>query len=134
MSLYNIRTSTLEDKNFIMATFLRGLYYGETHWTQVPKQIFMDNYKIIIESVLAHPNTMVLVACDVEDPTVIFGYSIVSLDLNTIHWCYVKSRFRNKGIAKSLVPNTAKYASHLSKLGITLLPKVNNPVYNPFSI
>lgn len=134
MSLYNIRTATTEDKNFIMATFLRGLYYGENFWSQVPKQIFMDNYKIVIEAILANSNTMVLVACDMEDPKVIFGYSVVSMDLNTIHWCYVKSRFRNRGIAKSLVPSNPKYVSHLSKLGITLLPKLKNAVFNPFSI
>ncbi len=131
--LYLIRDYKEADKSFIMATFLRGLYYGDFFFNLIPKDIFMDNYKKIAEAMLGTAKVHIKVACLKEDPDVILGYSILSADHKTIHWCFVKGVFRRKGIAKSLTPSNAIYLSHLSALGKTLMHKFPNAVYNPFS-
>src|SRR6266404_2908447 len=122
--LYDIRDFNESDKNFVLATFLRGVYYGDSWFSMIPKQIFMDNYKKVAEYLV---NTATIkVACLKEDPSVILGYCMLSKDLQTIHWTYVKSAWRLKGIAKTLTPTHPSVVTHLSKLGVTLLDKFTN--------
>jgi hypothetical protein len=130
--MYDIRLATDKDNNFILATFLRGLYYGDSWFSQIPKEIFMANYKAVGEALLSPNKTTIKIACLKEDPSVILGYSILSKDETTIIWLYVKSVWRNKGIAKSLVPKELKAVTHLTKLGQTLLSKYPGAIFNPF--
>lgn len=140
MSIYQIREYKQEDKAFICATFLRGLYYGESWFSLIPKQIFMENYSKVIYALLGRPDIVVKVACLTEDPDVILGYSILSQDLQTLHWVFVKSSkksddlsWRRHGIGKVLTNYPIKQVTHLTKLGLTLLPKIN-AVFNPFMV
>ncbi len=130
--LYNIRDVTESDYNFIRATFIKGLYYGDSWFSLIPKQIYIDNYKVVIETLLA--KGIISVACLKDDPSVIIGYSILSQDLLTIHWVYVKDKWRKNGIAKSLVPKYPKYVSHLTDLGKKLITKFDSCQFNPFNI
>lgn len=92
----------------------------------------MDNYKKVATALVNSPKVVIKVACLKEDPDVILGYSILSTDYQTIYWVYVKSAWRNKGIAKSIVPERPVVVAHLSKLGESLLHKFNNVIFNPF--
>ena len=131
-SLYEIRDYKPEDKSFIMATFLRGLYYGDSWFSLIPKDIFMANYKLIAEALVNKCN--IKVACLCEDKDIILGYSILSDDFQTIHFCFVKSAFRKQGIAKALLPQHPSTITHLTALGRSLLPKFKNAVFNPFKL
>lgn len=128
--LYEIRDYTEADKNFVMATFLRGLYYGDSWFSKIPKQVFMDNYKLVAEHLLT--KSVVKIACLPEDPEVIIGYSILSADYSAIEWVYVKKAWRLKGIGRRLVPKYPTAVTHLSKLGESLLSKFENTIFNPF--
>ncbi len=128
--LYNIRDYVAEDKNFILSTFLRGLYYGDSWFSQMPKDVFMHHYKLFAEKLLTISN--VKVACLPDDPSVIIGYSILSSDYQAISWVYVKKDWRTKGIARSLVPKYPTSVSHLTELGKQLLTKFNGCIFNPF--
>jgi hypothetical protein len=132
--LYQIRDAVLEDKNFILATFLRGLYYGDFWYGEIPKDIFMNSYKIIAESLIHSSNVIIKVACDPEAPSVVYGYSILSPDFSIVHWVYVKKIWRMKGIGKSLTPQHPRFATHLSKLGKSLMSKYKDFVFNPFTL
>jgi len=132
--LYDIRDMKEEDKNFIRASFLKGLYYGDSWFSMIPKDEFMKNYKSVIEHFLHDPTAIVKVACLSDDPDTIIGYSILSADYVTVHWVYVKSKWRLHGIAKRLVPEHPTAVSHLTELGKTLLPKLNNAIFNPFKL
>lgn len=131
--LYNIRDANKDDANFIYATFLKGLYYGDSWFSRIPKQIFMLNYKRVAES-LVKGNTVIKIACLPDDSSVILGYSILSKDYQTVHFCFVKAAWRKKGLARSLVPTHPVSVSHLTTLGQSLLPKLNGAVFNPFAI
>jgi GNAT superfamily N-acetyltransferase len=131
--LYNIRPYTKTDKAFVLSTWLRGLYYGDTWFSLIPKNIFMDNYKLIAEKIVESPHTVILVACLPDDPDVILGYSIMYDDLATLHWMFVKKAWREKGIGKSLLPGMFTRVTHLSDLGRLLLEtKFKNITFNPF--
>lgn len=129
--VYEIRDYKEADKAFIMATMLRGLYYGDSWFSQIPKNIFMQHYKAIIEAILTRSE--VKIACLCEDKEVILGYSLLSKDFQTIHYCFVKSAFRKQGIAKALLPQFPSQVTHLTALGKVLLPKFKDCVFNPFS-
>lgn len=92
----------------------------------------MSNYKLVAEALLK--KRTIKIACLKEDPDVILGYSVLSNDYQTIDWVFVKSAWRNKGIARSLLPLYPTSVTHLTKLGKELLPKFKDCVFNPFNL
>jgi hypothetical protein len=147
-----VRNYKPEDKAFIMSTFLRGLYYGHTHestnettkvpnltrspvnFQAIPKDSFMESYKIVGEGLINSPNTSVQVACLKDDEDIIVGYSILSADFQTVHWVFVKKAWRLQGIARSLLPQYPTTVTHLTGLGKSLMYKFKNCVFDPFKI
>lgn len=132
--LYDIRDYREEDKNFILATFLRGLYYGDSWFSQIDKPVFMENYKKVIENLVDSPKTLIKVACLKEEHDVIIGYSILSANYHTVHWVYVKNAFRKAGIGRSLVPSFPNEVTHLTTLGKSLMNKIPTAKFNPFKL
>lgn len=131
--LYDIRDARESDLSFIMATFLRGLYHGDSWFSLIERPIFMTNYKPAAEAIVA--KSVIKVACLKEDQDVIIGYSILSQDFQVITWTYVKKDWRNKGIARSLVPKYPVSVSHLTEVGKKLLSKFDSkPTFNPFRV
>lgn len=123
-----------EDKNFIFATWLRGMYYGDSWFSMVPKAIFMSCYHKIVERFLSRPDSIALVACLKEDPSVVLGYSVYHKVENgsVLDFIFVKSAWRNIGIGRSLVPKDLVAVSHLTKVGKNLLAKYPGVIFNPF--
>lgn len=130
--LITIRPATLGDKNFIFATWLRGLRHGNDWFQSIDSDIFFKNYHLAIEHIIARPTTNVAVACLRDEPEVILGYSV--FDKDRLHWVFVKKSWRNIGIARSLTPTTITSVTHLTKVGKSLLSKLPNVVFNPFNI
>ena len=120
------------DKAFIMATFLRGLYYGDSWFSLMPKNNFMNAYKQVVSALIDRSG--VYIACLKDDPNVILGYSIVSKDGSTLHWVFVKSIWRKNGVGKALLPKNLKCVTHLTALGKQLLPKFENCIFDPFNL
>jgi len=129
--LIKVRSYTENDRAFIKATFLRGLYYGDSWFSEVPKPIFMNNYSTFVDKIIDISQKDIRIACLPDDPDVILGYSVSSKE--SLHWVYVKEKWRKQGIGKSLLPQF-KYVTHLSKLGRTLLNNYKPAVFNPFAI
>jgi GNAT superfamily N-acetyltransferase len=133
--MIEIRDYRPEDKNFILATFLRGLYYGDSWFSSVPKDIFMSNYSAVVEALINSPRVATKVMCLADDIDVVVGYSMMSADFQTIHWVFVKKDWRNKGIASRLLPQRPTAVTHLTALGKSLLTKFQSPViFNPFAL
>lgn len=132
--LYDIRDYKIEDKNFILKSFLLGVHYGNSWFNLIPKDIFMFNYKKIAEHLVSSPNYVIKVACLKEDSDTIIGYSIMSADYLTLHWVYIKKKWRRKGIAKNIVPKRPIAVTHLTELGKSLMSKFENTIFNPFAI
>ena len=129
--LISIRPMVESDRNFVLATILRGLYYGESWFSEIPKHIFMENYSKTIEYLLNKPTTSVNMACLRDDPDTLLGYSITSPEV--VHFVFIKVRWRGIGLAKSLVPENTKYATHLTKTGLVIM-KNKNLQFHPFML
>ncbi len=134
LDLVTIRDAVIDDKAFIFSTFLRGLYYGESYFSQIPKDIFMSQYHRVLEHILGLPTVSVKVAALREDPEVILGYSILGGNGEIAHWVFVKSAWRKAGIGKSLIPDNLKAVTHLTSVGQSLLKKRPDVIFNPFNI
>lgn len=129
--LVSIRDMQPEDKNFIYASWLRGLYYGESWFSLIPKNEFMQHYHKVIDFILNKPTVTIKIACLKEDADVILGYAVFEKD--KLHWVFVKKNWRTIGIARDLVPSTTKTVTHLTKVGVSILHK-HNLSFNPFVI
>lgn len=130
-SLIKIRAGLESDQSLIFASFLRGLYYDNKFYNMIPKDDFMATYKEAIKALLT--KCEIRVACLVDDPDVIVGYSLVSPA--SLHWVYVKKPWRKQGIGKLLVPVIPPFFSHFSTLGLSLKESKNyNTIFNPFKL
>lgn len=132
--MFSVRDFKEEDRKFILATFLKGLYYGDSWFSQIPQPVFMENYKKVAEALLNNPNNQIMVACLKEDEDVILGYSILGDSYSTIHWVFVKAAWRKGGIARALVPLRPGVYTHLTTLGKKLVTKLETGHFNPFAI
>ncbi len=130
--LVAVRDAVDSDRNFILATWLKGLRYGNDWFEAIDSKIYFDFYHKVIETILARPDAQVRVACLREDPDVILGYSVYAG--NRLDWVFCKKEWRSIGIAKSLVPKEITMVSHLTSLGKSILRKHPELKFNPFAL
>jgi hypothetical protein len=95
-----IRPAEGSDLNFIYVTWVNALWLDVYCGRGLKKSAFRAKYLTIIDSILADPESKILVACDPNDPFVIYGYLVAKPP--TAHFTFIKSQFRKLGIAKSL--------------------------------
>lgn len=132
--LIEIRDVIESDRNFILATFLKGLRYGNDTFGLIDSKVYFSEYQKIIDAILRHPDTSVAVACLKDDKQVILGYSIFNLSKSLLHFTFVKSAWRGIGIAKSLFPEKTTTVTHITKTGASIIRKSSKLVFNPFAI
>jgi GNAT superfamily N-acetyltransferase len=124
-----IRPAEESDKAFIFATWLKGLYHGNSFYSEIEKDAYFTNYHAVLERVLA--KSSVLVACLTDTPDVVLGYAVIERG-TVLHWVFVKKSWRRFGIAKRLIPHPILTVTHLTKLGSKLKPQ--EWAFNPFLI
>ncbi len=129
--LIDYRNHLTDDRNFILATFLRGLYYGDSWFSEINKSVFMEHYHKVINYLIDKKTINIRVACLKDDPTVILGYAIFEGD--TLHWVFIKKSWRNIGLAKDLVPKDIKIVTHLTSVGLSI-SKRKGFEFNPFKL
>ena len=129
--LVMIRDAIPEDKNFIFATWLKGLRFGNDWYGLIDSKVYFRVYHDLIEVLLAKPNTTVKVACLKEDPRVLLGYSVYSS--TRLDWVHLKKAWRGIGLAKDLVPNNIASVSHLTSVGRSILKKYDKVIFDPFT-
>jgi len=120
-----------QDKNFITATWLRGLYFGNEWFKFIEKDVYFKTYNLFLNMLLQKPGVTAKIACLKDSPDVILGYSVYTG--NTLHWAHVKEAWRKIGVSKLLIPKEISHASHFTRVGKTLMLK-NNIKFNPFNI
>lgn len=130
--LFQIRDMLPTDENFIFATWLKGLYYGNEFIRWIPEPSFFFNYRRVIKAILGLPRVKVRVACLKEDPNEILGYAVIEEndEFSTLHWVFTKEVWRKMGVARKLAPDNVKEVTHLTKVGKSIKPDAW--AYNPF--
>lgn len=117
------------DNNFIMATWLKGLYFGNSWFREIPQDIYFRNYHAVIEKIVSRPKVRIKVACLELMPDAVLGYCVYEGPI--IHWIFVKSSYREVGIAKMIVPDGITQCSHITHIGRSLKRK-KDIIFNPF--
>lgn len=136
-----IREYQSDDTAFIFSSWLRSFKTSFFAKDIANKVYFWHQHKLI-ENIVSEGGK-ILVACDPEDTSVVYGWIVYSHlsrhGLPCLHYIYVKQSFRGLGMAKALVKaakiDTSKMSvcSHITGLGKTLAEKYNF-LYNPYII
>lgn len=95
----SIRTAEKKDISFITATWMRALWHSGMY-KHIKKSIFMTEHHDAIQKRMRALECVV--ACNPDDPYVIYGYLVFSRP-NVIHFAYTKGSFRNMGISRELI-------------------------------
>ena len=131
-----IRPAIQEDVPFIFNSWLKSFRHSHIG-RLVTNEIYFNSQHKIIEKILQE-NT-VMVACNQEDPSQLYGY-IVAGDVEghfILHYVYIKHTYRNMGLAKTLLntfshdPSTASVYTHHTRVAEKLASKYNF-VFHPY--
>lgn len=131
--LVTIRPMAESDKNFVYSTWLLGVYYGDTIFKEMKKDVFMASYHNLIDSIMNHPEIMIQIACLKEDEDVILGYAVLNKNKKVAHFVFVKAAWRKIGLATMLLGRQITVVTTLTKLGLSII-KNKGIEFNPFTV
>jgi hypothetical protein len=126
--LIAIRPFVEADLPFIFATWIQGYQGGHQWFRKVPRKLFWEQYKPVVEALLKSRD--VKVACLKEDPDTIVAYCVYKGE--RVDWIHVKENWRKIGIAKDLLPVNFSSVSHLTNVAFEILKKHPKITFNPF--
>jgi len=130
---FDIRSPQSDDIAFIYATWLNSQKYDSDIGLSTTKTVFFEEYRTVIDHILAKDTTKVLIACDKQHPSTIFGYIVYEPDV--VHYVVVKEAFWNLKIASTLLktafPQGVGVTSHKTDMALPYIAKLNL-IYNPF--
>ena len=125
-----------DDTAFIFNSWLKS--YRFSHFGEkITNTIYFAEHHKVIERLI--DNSKVLVACNPEEPSQVYGY-IIGEEVDGIfvlHFIYVKQTFRNMGVGKTLLDawghnkEKAGVYTHHTRMADKLAAKYNF-VYHPY--
>lgn len=100
----DIRPALVEDESFIYSSWLKS-YRGANANTGVSSTVYFSRHKRRIAKILERPETVVAIACSVEDPDSILGWVCFEMRRGcaVVHFLYVKQAYRRFGIGVTLL-------------------------------
>lgn len=124
-----IRPGEPNDKSFIMSSWLKGNYYGNSYFGLMPPGLYYKHYADYITEILIHPESRIDVACDEKSPSWVVGFIVYSGP--TLYWAYTKVDYRGKGIARLLTKNKSfSVVTSTTKCGQAIIKKMGL-IFNP---
>lgn len=102
-----VRVAKPGDMNLVLSDWKRSCRQHTRDGRTMRSTVFFRYYGDLIDRVLKRPGTVVMVACDHDDPDRLFGWLCVSLDyiakgLHVVHYGAVKSLYRRAGVFRAL--------------------------------
>lgn len=128
--LVSIRPAIKDDYPFIYSSWLQSLWAGNSWFKLIRRDLYFKKYHDVVENVLRSTNSIVLIACLLDEPDIILGFSAREGD--RLHYVFVKEDWRGIGLGSDLsLP--FKEVSHITKIGLGIFKKHRKPVpFNPF--
>jgi GNAT superfamily N-acetyltransferase len=119
-----IRASRDSDLPYIYSSWSKGYFYGQDVKDEAQAEGEIKKRRRLIEYLIKNPGTKVLVACLVNDPDTILGFSVTESkgEGAILHWVFVRPEWRRLGLARALVYPGTTEVSHLTKIGKSLKP------------
>ena len=91
----------LADNDFIYDSWIKS--YSNSGFSRgIPTSLYVVGQRSRIDKILGSPPTKVTIATNPEEPSVIYGYSVITGE-NILHYLYVKNAFRKLGIGTQLI-------------------------------
>lgn len=130
-----IRRADADDAAFVFSYWLRDHYEHSAFAKGVSKSTYMQLHHLLLERTIAR-STM-WVACDVDQPDVLFGF--ICTEGDTLHYLFVKRRFRGFGIGGRLLSAAGmasgpKLFTHLTDTMISLRKRWPLAEYSPYHV
>lgn len=133
-----VRVASQSDIGFIFNSWLKSYKGGGLFTYDIPPAVYFTEHHKILERLLKR--STVIVACDSQDPTLIYGYLIAEEieGFPVLHFCYVKNTFRGFGISNILLAclkiemNSPLFISHMTKAFKMRLMHKFHIIYNPY--
>lgn len=126
-----VRPVNLNDKNYFMSSWLHNQYHSSQYYfAYMPQDLFFKEYTKYIAQLLFNPDCKIDVAVLETDPDMILGFVCYFPD--TIHWCYVKNKYRGKGIAKLLLEGKTFHSYTGSTAAGHMIANKMSLTFNPF--
>lgn len=122
-----LRPGIIDDKEFILATWLRGQYYGSSYWKQMPQDMYFKGYINRILPIIS--NSFIEVAVLKEDPSIIIGFLVWYGPMAS--WAYVKKDYRGKGILNLMLKDKNLVAYSGDTKAAAAIAKKKQMVFNP---
>lgn len=115
-----LRDANSEDVGFVFNSWLRS-YRNAQMVRGVSNTIYYNEHHKILERIVK--TARVIIACDPEDSTKIYGYACAEFidSIFVIHYVYVKELYRKLGIARLMLDewkpdfNNASICTHINK-------------------
>lgn len=132
--LPSIRRADADDAAMVFSYWLRDHFERSAFAKGLTKSTYMHLHHLVLERVIAR--SVIHVACDAADPSIIFGF--VCAEGPTLHYLYVKRRFRGFGIGGLLLAaagfkDDAPHAfTHLTDEMVSLRRRWPLAEYNPY--
>ncbi len=124
-----VRPCTLEDKSIILATWLKGNYWGCDYYHRMEQDLYFQEFAKKIHKILNKPGTQIDVAVLEEAPAIVLGYIIYNDQV--LYWAYTKRHYRKEGILSALLANMDfEYFTGNTPIGLSI-GKKKNLKYNP---
>jgi GNAT superfamily N-acetyltransferase len=97
-----IRPGVEADRAFILDSWLRGLWALGAY--PLPHDRFFAAFRPTVTELLEHPEVLVLVSAEDDDPSKILAYLAYTPGPRpAIHWCHVRPSSRRRGLAAALL-------------------------------
>lgn len=125
-----VRQATAEDKDFVMATWLKGNFYGSDYWGHMADSAYYSYYGEYVKHTILHPDCRVDIAVLRDDPSLAIGY-LVHNNQN-IKWAYCKKDFRSKGILNLLLQGKTFLTYGADTKPAHAIAKKKQLTFNPF--
>lgn len=132
-----LRPYQLSDKHYILSTWLRNLYRYNSFYQLFDQTSYYTHYNLILNRLLEIPTTSTTIACLRDDPDTILGYSVSTPkeQTTTLHFCFVRGRWRGLNLMYDLLPKNITAFTHLTETGEKIWKqKYTNLKFNPFDL
>jgi GNAT superfamily N-acetyltransferase len=122
---WRIRPALISNRtelSFILSTWL-NCYRAEYINRDICNDVYYWHHHKLIEDLYARTNAIWVVACDIVDPSTLFGFCAGEATEQgpVLHFLFVKSKFRRHGVGKALLeeltrrcPNGPLVTTHMT--------------------
>lgn len=142
--LITCRPGAHTDMAFIYRSTLMGTYHGNRprkgqavdpkcpvdYFSSINQDTFMEKYHDYLQQLFDRPGTEIKVACLVEEPDVILGFSVFCRGV--LHFVFVKPDWRNIGIGRDLCPSDIQSVTGFTRVGDVIRRK-KGWVFSPWA-